>query len=400
MINFLQAGEPHFQEPLMKSFRLGWVVAVLFLCASGVWAEPYLAAWKGVNCNACHVNQTGGWLRNDFGKNYGASLATFDWQGISEAAQKIKRDTPSWIAVGVDIHESYTQTFNSNPNTNQSSFYQSPFSQYIPGREAFSVQAKANEAISGVFTYRLDEQVVKEVYALISGMPEGAYFKLGKFMMPYGLTLADDNSLVREALGSNALSFDNPTNDGVEAGVYPDPFFLNAAVVNGSSLGGSTTVTGYNEKIFSGKGGICFSPFTVGGSVYGENIDLNTRRLRYGSYGWGRVGPVVVLAEYDRGYDGIAALTAPGPVTSQTNYQAYHVSAEVDLGSSVYLRLANEWLNDSMQTDANDGFRDVLTLRFYPVENLKTQIDFIRMDPVIAVNKPNYAVVADAFMFY
>lgn len=386
----------------MPILRTGLVVAILLFEGTMAWAEPYLAAWKGVNCNACHVNQTGGWLRNDFGKNYGNSLQTFDWQGISDAAQKIQHNTPSWVSTGVDIHESYTQTFNPNSNFNQSSFYGQSYNgnpgQAIPGRQAFSLQAKANEVVSGVFTYRLDTGSVREAYALIAGLPEGAYIKLGKFMVPYGLTLADDNSLVRVAL-NGAFNFDNGNPDGMEAGIYPDPFFLNAALVNGNASSGSATVAGYNEKIFSAKGGMCFSPFTVGGSVYGNDLDLNNRQLRYGAFGWGRIEPVVILAEYDRGYDG-QGNGSEGQVISQTNYQAYHVSAEVDLGNSVYLRLANEWLNDSMGLDANDGFRDVLSLRCYPVRNLKTQIDFIRIDPVNTVDNPNYAVLADAFVFY
>src|SRR5579862_8343308 len=96
----------------MRGNRWGVGLAVLFLGAVNAWAEPYLAAWKGVNCNACHVNQTGGYLRNDFGKNYGNSLQTFDWQGISEEAQKIQHNTPSFIAMGIDIHQGYQTTWN------------------------------------------------------------------------------------------------------------------------------------------------------------------------------------------------------------------------------------------------------------------------------------------------
>src|SRR5579883_2514031 len=99
--------------------RLVTGLAVLFLSAANAWAEPYLAAWKGVNCNACHVNQTGGWLRNDFGKNYGNTLQTFDWQGISETAQKIQHETPSWVFTGLDIHQNYAALFQSNSNLNQ-----------------------------------------------------------------------------------------------------------------------------------------------------------------------------------------------------------------------------------------------------------------------------------------
>jgi hypothetical protein len=396
----------------MKTFRLGAMLAVLFLGFSKAGAEPYFAAWKGVNCNACHMNQTGGWMRNDFGKNYGSSLETFDWQGLSEASQAIRRNTPTWVASGVDIHESYTATFNQNPALNQSSFYQ--ISPYYPGRSSFSLCVKANEAISAVFTYRLDQGAPKEVYGLISGLPEGLYFKLGRFMMPYGLTLADDYSLVRDILHP-AFSFDNPTNDGIEVGIYPGPVFLNAALVNGDNsqlrnppFFGPVTQT-LAEKIVSTKLGVNLSEFTLGASYYGENLDLPYRKMRYGIFGWGRVGPVVLLGEYDQGYDSLMDTTVfPAvPLGVDNNFKAYHVSLESDLGGSVYLRATSELIDHSYKVaTVFDGFRHVLSLRCYPVRNLKVQIDGARMDPdaaspyFAAVGGPNYSLTIDAFIFY
>ena len=37
--------------------------------------------------NACDVNQTGGWLRDGFGKNCGNKLATFDWEEMDKATR-------------------------------------------------------------------------------------------------------------------------------------------------------------------------------------------------------------------------------------------------------------------------------------------------------------------------
>ncbi len=384
----------------MKSKLL--ILAALLFAWERAGAEPYLAAWKGVNCNACHANQTGGWLRNDFGKNYGSTLQTFDWQGISEAAQKIQHNTPSWVNIGMDIHQGYITTHNYNPSANNSAF--TSFTQPL-SRQDFSFQVKANEVVSGVFTYRLDENTTKEAYGLVSGLPEGGYVKFGNFMLPYGLNLSDDNSLIRRPLG---FMFDSTPIGGVEAGIYPGNFFVNVAMTNGDpgpiSFPGGVIVR--NEKMFSAKAGVSFSDFTLGGSLLGANLDepggdnasvlSSGTTFMYNGFGWGRIGPVVLLAEYDRG--SVEQSQVVG--IAQDTLTAYHVSAEVDLGNDIYLRLTHEKFDDSLKQNTFDGLREVVSVRFYPMRNLKTQIDLQRMDPTDDFSRPDFALLADAFVFY
>jgi hypothetical protein len=374
-----------FKGAIMKSYWVG-VMAFLFLgIISSAWAEPYFAAWIGVNCNACHVNQTGGFIRNDFGKNYGNSQETFDWQGLSEAAQTISHNTPSWVSTGIDTHMGYNATFNQNSITNQNMFQ--------VGRTSLSVNARANEVISVVATYRPSSN--GEIYGLLSHLPADAYLKLGTFTLPYGLMLADDNSLIRSPLGFQFERVDS----GAEIGIYPSVFFLNTALVNGdTAVSAGPGLPAKSGKIVSLKGGFNLSEVTLGGSFYGENLDapvtntFNVAKARYNVFGWGHVWRLVFLGEYDQGSDGAGA--------TQNNLRAYHASLEADLGNSVYVRLANEWFDDSLKTNINDGFRTVLSLRCYPVRNLRAQVDFQRMDPNGVVNQPNYALMADAFVFY
>lgn len=95
----------------MKSWIGTLPLLLLLIANSNLWAEPYLAAWQGVNCNACHMNETGGYIRNDYGRNYGNDLKTFDWQGIADAAQAFTHKTPTWVSAGVDLHESFGAFF-------------------------------------------------------------------------------------------------------------------------------------------------------------------------------------------------------------------------------------------------------------------------------------------------
>jgi hypothetical protein len=388
---------------------VGMTLLLMSLAASRLRAEPYLAAWEGVNCNACHMNQTGGYIRDDFGRNYGNDLKTFDWQGIAETAQAITHKTPTWISAGVDLHESFGAFFTpgvSGPQFNPTNS-QSPFGAL--GRQSFSIAIKANEVVTGVFTYRLDLNDPQEVFALISGLPSDAYLKLGKFVTPYGLELADDDSLVRNDLVSGGvLTFNSSSNtQGAEFGIYPEDLFLNAAVFNDSANTG--------EMDFSAKGGLNARVLTLGGTVYGQNLAYgnsvnNTSKLRYGAYGWTKLGPAVVLAEYDSGYDthvaapSNATAVSPGTLITQNYYSAYHASVEFDLGRDIYLRFVNEFLNDSFLISTFDGFRDVVSLRFYPVRNLKCQLDVQRMDPATGSANygtgPYYGAIFDTYMFY
>jgi hypothetical protein len=363
------------------SRRSFFLAAILLLGSSPAWAEPYFAAWKGVNCNACHVNQTGGWLRNDFGKNYGNELKTFDWEGISETAQVIRHATPGWVAIGLDIHMGYMAAFDSSLSLGNN--------QFVGGRRALEVMAKANENVAGVVV--LDSlgnfPKFQEVYGLVSGLPEGLYFKMGFFHRSYGLGLADESSLVRVPLG---FSFDNDSgySTGFEVGIFPSPVFLNAALFDNAY--------GLGQKCFSVRGGVTLSEFTVGGSLYGQSLDwealgLFDGRFRYAVFGWARLDPVVLLLEYDGGYNGVA----PNPAV---DVKAYHASLEVDLGGDIFLRGTSEYLETEVP-GPNDGFRHVLTLRCYPVRNLKVQLDLARMDPA-GMLPESYSAFLDAFVFY
>ncbi len=364
---------PKTKHSLSRSGLFFPMIALLLLGQySGALAEPYLAAIKGLNCNACHVNQTGGDMRNDFGHIYGSSLQTFDWQGILQDAPKQKHDSPQWFSFGADMHLDYSINSSIGASNIQA------------GRQAFYARAHVSDSVEGVVSYSPNS--AQEIYALISNLPADGYLKAGTFGLPYGLTLADDNSLVRAPLG---FSFQRSQN-GLEAGAYPDPFFLNAAVFNDTT----TTLATDAQKTYSLKGGFHFEDVTLGGSFYDQTASAYSPQLfpqeRYGAFGWGRFESLVILGEYDSGYDQLTS-------SNRTDLSAYHLSLEEDLGNNVYLRLAQEYLTHS-PASASDEYRRVLSVRLYPARDFKVQTDLVRMDPA---NGPvAYAFLADTFFFY
>lgn len=346
--------------------------ATLFL-TSCCWAEPYFAARKGVSCNACHANDTGGFARNDFGRTFGEGLETFDWQGISEDAPAPKAHVTRRLAIGGDLHMGYVLNDNSQ------------ISSFDLGRQYFYLMAYLNDAIKGVVSY--SPTGAKEIYGLVS-LPSDAYLKMGTFHIPYGLMLADDNSYIRNGLGFSYTR----TEVGIEAGIYPGPAFLKVAAFNGN---GASPVGVDQQKAFSTWGGVNFTDFTIGGSCYYLSPSSSQNQgyqLRFGGFGWAKIWRVVLMGEYDRGYN---AFDLAG--TNVDRMIAIHGSAEIDLGDSVFIRLQREYLNPSLAVD-DESARSVAGVRFFPVQNLQVSLDYQLIEPV--AGSSTGGIIADTHVFF
>ncbi len=177
-----------------------------FMSAAPVIAEPYLAVQEGYKCNVCHVNPTGGGLRNSFGIVYAKALLP---------AQSLGDGLDAWtgrlidaVRVGGDLRADWTNS--TVPNSpSQQQFALEQFRVYgdiavIPDRLGVSI----------------DEQVAPnasqnmEAYVHYGNPANGLYFKGGQFYLPFGWRLQDQTAYVREV---SSISMTTP-EQGVELG--------------------------------------------------------------------------------------------------------------------------------------------------------------------------------------
>src|SRR6201995_5629812 len=101
-------------------FRLAVHSALLTLCVmvGRAYAEPYLAVQTGLKCTQCHVNPTGGGLRNTYGDVFAQTLLPA--KHIDTGADVWTGALNSFISIGGDLrYDAEVQQARNQPSVQQ-----------------------------------------------------------------------------------------------------------------------------------------------------------------------------------------------------------------------------------------------------------------------------------------
>ena len=191
-----------------RHFAAIWVGVAVFGLAPRAGAEPYLAVQQGYKCVSCHVNPTGGGLRNEFGTVFTENqLPQFP----------LPSNFPTWsgnlvkfLRVGADLRTGRTQTHAPNTPTEKQS-----------GLEQLRAYADVS-IIPNRLEYYVDESFAPgtaqaiEYYGRYSDPAQGWYLKAGQFYLPFGWRLQDNTAFVREASGISMTAPDRGFELGLE----------------------------------------------------------------------------------------------------------------------------------------------------------------------------------------
>jgi hypothetical protein len=188
------------------------VAALSLLATRDAAAEPYLAVQNGYKCVTCHVNPTGGGLRNNFGVIFSENVLPARPLPPSLSAWTGK--IASFLRMGGDLRASWSQSeVPHNPRQDQHQLDQ---------LRLYADVAVIPERL-GIY---IDEKVAPhdrqelEGYIRLNDAAHGWYLKAGKFYLPFGWRLQDQTSFVRELTGINMTTPDTGAELGIEAGSW------------------------------------------------------------------------------------------------------------------------------------------------------------------------------------
>lgn len=257
------------------------VSLVAVLLPAGVYAEPYLAVQQGYKCAACHVNPTGGGLRNDFGIVFAENVLP---------AAPLPANVPVWsgklgdfIRLGGDLREAWSRTEVPHQDTQR-------------GWELEQVRVYgAVEVIPEHLALVVDESLApgnaltREAYVRYSDPQVGWYLKGGRFYLPFGWRLQDNSAFVRQVSGINMTTPD----EGVELGLETPSWSMQLDFTNGAA----NTGTGSGDQI-TGQAAWIKPRGRIGVAASFTQSNAGDRSVT-GLFGGFRTGPVAWLGEAD-----------------------------------------------------------------------------------------------------
>jgi hypothetical protein len=317
----------------MRSLVALIVGAAWVLCAQ---AEPFLAVETGYQCNQCHVNPTGGGLRNTFGDVFSQNQLPANPSNLDVWTGSVL----GRFSIGADGRGSGRMFDVENQDDHQT---------FEVDRVTLYLNFVLNEHIS----LYLDEQIApggslnRQAWVMLTA--GNWYVKGGKLFLPFGIRFEDDSAFVREITGINFDSADN----GIEAGYVGSAWSAQLSLTNGTAGSG---------EVDDGKQGSIrierVQPRWRAGISGNFNHTDPGDRTMYGVFGGLQTGPVSWLVEYDRIED-------DGFGAGNREQDVALLQTSIRLRKGHYLHLTAE-LNRPDDGDSQDRFRYGAVYDYFP----------------------------------
>ena len=339
--------------------RVVLLAGVLLLAGTGARALPRFAAQTGSRCQSCHINPSGGSMRQAFGVQYGREeLPVPGWSQDFEL-EDVTTLLSNFLGVGADFRTLYyVQEIPDSTGGNSQSkntFWQMQGDLYLNFRVAKKVSLFLKKGLYSGF----------EVFGLLNIFPANGYVKVGKFVPNYGLKLDDHTAFIRTYTGFSAQN-GRPELTGLEAGISPGPATITGGVFNSSDgFGGGSSkkaLLGRAEGIFSAGKQVFFG---LGANIFHKGNDDGSTKTLYGGFASFGAGNFTLLGEGDYINSKSSGLTTIGLVLFAE--AAYTVIPGVDLKASYDFYDPDKDFKTGASTRYSFGFE------FFPIAGVEVR---------------------------
>ena len=319
---------------------------------------PRFASRTGLKCQSCHVDPSGGEMRQAFGVQYGRDrLLVPEWSKDSDVTD-FSNVITNILGVGADFRTIY---YNKRlpDSTRSDGLFQMQGDLYVNLRVAQKVflYLNINKGISSGF----------DAFALMNVLPARGHLKIGRFIPDYGTNLDDHTAYVRQYTKLSP-EFDVVERTGAEAAVSPGPFTILGGIYNADEGGGipstnNKALLGRGEGMFKFSDGVFLG---LGGNVYSARTGIaGVRTTYYGGFGSFSVGDFTLLGEADW------IRTAPG--FTVTTALATYTEADFEVTQGVDIKVAYDFYDQDVKYKTGAKSRYSIGVEFFPVSGVEVR---------------------------
>jgi len=210
---------------------------VAFIMSDAAMALPRFASRTAWKCQACHVNPSGGGMRQVGGVRYGREdLPVPTWSeelGLEDFSTQLS----DFVSVGADVRTLFF--YMEDPTLAQNAFFQMQGDVYMNFKLAKKVNIYLDKGLYTGF----------EIFGLVTVLPGNGFVKVGKFTPNFGTKVDDHRTYIREFTGLSPET-GNPYLTGAEVGFSPGLVTFTGGIFNTSDARGAATG---NDKSFLGR---------------------------------------------------------------------------------------------------------------------------------------------------
>jgi hypothetical protein len=251
--------------------------ALLLLQLNPARAEPYIAVRTGSKCSTCHVNQTGGGKRTDYGLLYAMTKLPMTVVHAPTGSSSFDPNLSQSVSLGGDLRVVERLTLEHTSSLGETV----PSSNVTDFTEAnLYVEVKV---VPEVATLYADQTLApsssnRELFGILMDSDRRAYAKVGRMLLPYGFRIIDSDAFIRSQTGYNYAR----SATGLELGWEPGPLAM---------------VANLTEEDFSAVASTVFRRFQIG-SAFGRNTTRGND-FTVGAFGGANFGRFTMLGEVD-----------------------------------------------------------------------------------------------------
>jgi hypothetical protein len=364
------------KRKLYNFLLLTFLLFIFMFRETGIYSYPKFAALTGEKCMTCHVSPTGGGIRNLYGVDFSRKLLYMKFLKKANKDTEFDPRIGKAIQIGSDMRMIYLDDQIAEGQPNLNTFFQMQGDLYV--------NAKINEYLNLMVAPSLQYKAftpVYEIYGMVSNLPEGLYVRAGKFKPNFGIRIPEHRAYQRiYNLNAPYLS-----DAGIEAGISPGVFTLNAGFFNGvNNLSSDFDSDPGKEVVASGDFRWASKDhrynFQLGGSFlsnpYKYDVANNINGLRQIAAGYLSIGlldRVAILGEFD--YNRLDIRDSVS-----TRHDFHTIFGEVDIeiiqGLEAKFQIENYDPQLGIKQGDQERFRYSFGFELYPMTGLEMETMF------------------------